>query len=108
LDGVEHGLDYSLCVEEIIENPLELVGAIGSAEVSNVSSESKRRKRKTGIIDLEETLQLSEVKRAEQVDQRLKLDRDRLEFEQARAENLDVRKDKRLELMSSQNDLQQQ
>jgi hypothetical protein len=43
-----------------------------------------------------------------QVDQRLKLDRDRLEFEQARAEKLDVREDKHLELLSSQNDLQQQ
>jgi hypothetical protein len=57
---------------------------------------------------LDETLQLSEAKRAEQVYQRLKRDRDRLEFEQARAEKLDVREDKRLELMSSQNDLQQQ
>jgi hypothetical protein len=36
------------------------------------------------MIDLEEPLQLSEAKRAEQVDQRLKLDRDRLEFEKAR------------------------
>jgi hypothetical protein len=106
LAGVDPGLDDSLCVEEIIGNPLELVGAIGSAEVSNASSESKKRKRKTGIIDLEESLQLSEAKGAEQVDQRLKLDRDRLEFEQTR-EKLDVREDKRLELMSSQNDLQQ-
>jgi hypothetical protein len=80
---VEPELDDSLCVEEIIGNTLELIAAIGSAEVSNVSSESKTRKI-TGSIDLEETLQLSEAKRAEQVDQRLKLDRDRLEFEQAR------------------------
>jgi hypothetical protein len=108
LAGVEPELDDSLCVEETIGNPLELVGAIGSAEVSNVSSESKKRKRETGIIDLEETLQLYEAKLSEQVDQRLKLDRERLEFEQARAEKLDVREDKRLELISSQNDLQQQ
>jgi hypothetical protein len=78
---VEPELDDSLCVEEIIGNPLELVGAIGSAELSNISSESRKRKRKTEIIYLEESLQLSEAKRVEQVDQRLKLDKDRLEFE---------------------------
>jgi hypothetical protein len=101
-------LDESLSVEESIGNRPEPVEDFGSVEVSKVSSESRKRKRRTWPIDLEETLQVSETKRAEQVDQRLKLDRDRLEFEQARAEKLDVREDKRLELMSSQNDLQQQ
>jgi hypothetical protein len=75
---VEPGLDDSLCLEEIIGNPLELVWAVESAEVSNVSSESRKRKSKTGMIDLEETLKLFEAKRAEQVDQCLKLDIDRL------------------------------
>jgi hypothetical protein len=51
------------------------------AEFSSVSPESRKRKMKTVMIDFEETLQLFEAKRAEQVDQRLKLDRDRLEFE---------------------------
>jgi hypothetical protein len=42
LPGVEPELDDSLCVEETIGNRLELVGAIGSAEVSNVSVGSVR------------------------------------------------------------------
>lgn len=39
---MEPELDDSLCVEETIGNRLELVGAIGSAEVSNVSVGSVR------------------------------------------------------------------
>jgi hypothetical protein len=108
LDDSELGMDESLSVEESIGNRAEPVENFGSVEVSKVSSESQKRKRRTEPIDFEETLQMSETKRAEQVEQRLKLDRDRLEFEQARAEKLDVREDKRLELMSSQNDLEQQ
>jgi hypothetical protein len=105
---LEPGLDDSLSVEEIIGNRAEPIEAIGSDEVNKGSSESRKRKRRAEPINLEETLRVSETKRAEQEDQRLKLDRDRLEFEQSRAEKLDVREDKRLELMSNQNDLQQQ
>jgi hypothetical protein len=47
---VEPELDDSLSVEEIIGNPVEQVGDIGSAAISNVSSESRKMKGKRGLL----------------------------------------------------------
>jgi hypothetical protein len=65
---LEHGLDDSLSVEDIIGNRAEPIEAIGSDEGSKGPSESRKRKRRTGHIFLEETLQVPETKRAEQED----------------------------------------
>jgi hypothetical protein len=78
LAGLESVLDDPMSVEESIGNPVEPVASIGSAEFRKGSSESQKMERKTWPINLEETLQLSEARRAEQVDQLLRLDRDRL------------------------------
>jgi hypothetical protein len=66
LGDLEHELDDSLSVEEIIGNRPEPIQTIGSDEARKGPSEARKRKRRTWHIYLEETLQISETKRAEQ------------------------------------------
>jgi hypothetical protein len=50
----------------------------------------------------------AEDRRADQDILRLKLETDRLEFDRERAASLDSKEEKRLEILSSQNELQRQ
>jgi hypothetical protein len=50
----------------------------------------------------------AEERRADQKILRLKLETDRLEFDRERAASLDSKEEKRLEILSSQNELQRQ
>jgi hypothetical protein len=101
-------LDGSGSVDERVTTRKLPIDVVDIDEAGRVSDESRKRKRRRGLDDLEETLVVAEDKRAEQEDLRLILDRERLEFERARAEKLDSREAQRVELMSSQNELQRQ
>jgi hypothetical protein len=79
-----------------VDDRLEENDAVGKASVS------RKRKRKCGIYDLEETLEANESKRSEQEDLRLNLERERLEFEKSRADKLDNLETQRIELMARQ------
>jgi hypothetical protein len=57
---------------------------------------------------LEDILQFAEERRADQDSQRLMLETDRLDFDCERAAALDAKKDKRIELLSSQNEWHRQ
>jgi hypothetical protein len=108
LDGKEGALDGSGSVDEIMTTRKQPIEVIDIDESGKVSDEFRKRKRSRGPDDLEETLVAAEAKRVEQEDLRLTLDRERLEFERARAEKLDSREAQRIELMSSQNELKRQ
>jgi hypothetical protein len=66
------------------------------------------RKRRRDIADLEEIFMSAEDRRADQEILRLKLETDRLELDLERAASLDSKEEKRLEILSSQNELQRQ
>jgi hypothetical protein len=77
-------------------------------ELSTAVDKSRAKKRKKKPDDLENILQFAEERRADQDSQRLKLETDRLDFDRERAAALDAKEDKRIELLSSQNELQRQ
>jgi hypothetical protein len=107
LEVRESVLDGTLSAEENEGSKRPTIEELTEVDSKDASSLRKRR-RKSGIYDLEETLEAAESKRAKQEDMRLCLEKQRLQFERTRAEKIDKLEAQRIELLNSQNEMQRQ
>lgn len=104
-DGVDGDVDESRSMEEnLAQRDMADAIDVGSGIAPNLSTSKKRK----ASEEFEETLAFSEMKRAEYDELRIKLDRDRLEFERERALKQDEMEEKRIDISSSQTELQRQ
>jgi hypothetical protein len=100
-------LDETLSAEENEGSKRPAIEELTEVDSKDASSLRKRR-RKSGVYDLEETLEAAESTRAKQEDMRLCLEKQRLQFEKTRAEKIDNLEAQRIELLNSQNEMQRQ
>jgi hypothetical protein len=89
IEDRESILDGTLSAEENEGSKVPAIEELTEV-VSKDASILRKRRRKSGIYDLEETLESAESMRPKQVDMRLCLEKQPLQFERTRAEKIEI------------------